>query len=208
MEAAFNNFHPSTNLMQPFKEAHPQLAFALMVVLILLMNVTPIVVAFVLRPKTATTLFSSVVATVIVVGMYYLLENNSTDFTSIILPAFISCLVIWTFTFHWVAYHVGWCIRQRYGDSPWVKQWVKEIDYIYLLVSSLSLLKLVITQIHPHDELKVYNALAAVALGTALALRITKTSIEVWGWDEPKRRGLLVSRGLWKRLKARSVAHA
>jgi len=56
-----------------------------------------------------------------------------------------------------------------------------------LVVSAVSLLKLVISQIHPHHELKVYNAVAAVALGTALALRITKTSIEVWGWDDSSR---------------------
>jgi hypothetical protein len=88
-----------------------------------------------------------------------------------------------------LVYHVGYYFRYKYGDNRlWIKHWVKEIDYIYLLVSSLSLLKLVITQIHPHEELRVYNAIAAVALGTALALRMTKTSIEVWGWDDPTRR--------------------
>ena len=134
------------------------------------------------------TLWSSIAATVLIIGMYLLLQNANV-LTSIILPAFLTCLFIWTSTFHWLAYHLGYYVRKRFGDGkPWIKHWVREIDYIYLVVSSVSLLKLVISQIHPHDELKVYNAVAAVALGTALALRITKTSIgSVGGWDDPSR---------------------
>jgi hypothetical protein len=190
MESAFTWVFqtPPTDVVHGITATYPRSSLIFAVVVLLFLYSLPVLVAFVWKPRATTTVLLSTVTTILVVGMYYLLLENTNDFTSIILPAFLSCLFIWTLTFHWLAYQLGYHFRDRFGDGkPWARHWVKEIDYIYLLVSSVSLLKLVITQIHPQQELRGYNAVAAVALGTALALRITKTSIEVWDWDNPRR---------------------
>jgi hypothetical protein len=65
--------------------------------------------------------------------------------------------------------------------------WVKSIDYIYLTISTLSILRIVVSAVVVGDGVTYFNALAAVFLGFAVALRITRTSIEIFGWDKPRK---------------------
>jgi hypothetical protein len=191
MGSAFNNFFPrGENPIGPYLAAHPEVFWPVIALLILIAIVYPFFGGFAMDSqwRAATSLLVSSVSSYLVVVMYSLLQPEAKTWASAVLPTFLSCLAIWLFTFHWLAHHLGYYPRCKYGDGrPWIKHWVREIDYVYLSISSLSLLKLVLSELRSADELKGYNAVAVVALGVALALRITKTSIEVWDWDNKNR---------------------
>jgi hypothetical protein len=117
MEAAFNNFHPSTNVLEPFLTMYPTLSLVLLLAILGFLYAAPVLVAFVLNPKVTTTVLVSTVATILIVVMYYLLQKGTHDFTSILLPSFLTCLFIWTVTVHWLAYHARYYFRLKFGDN-------------------------------------------------------------------------------------------
>jgi hypothetical protein len=63
--------------------------------------------------------------------------------------------------------------------------WVGAIDYIYLIVSITSLIKIVLDLAHAGADTPNFVAYSVIALSIAAALRLTKTSIEIFAWDKP-----------------------
>jgi hypothetical protein len=105
------------------------------------------------------------------------------------IAAFIIFLVLWAAFFHVVAWNYGARISTltlpgcnlSLGDGVWVKA----IDYVYLISSSLGILRIVLGLANPNPDLRYVNVLAALLLGIGVAIRITKTTIEITGWDRP-----------------------
>ena len=68
-------------------------------------------------------------------------------------------------------------------NSIFRRNWVKAIDYIYLFLSTFSILRIVVSAVTTPQGSTYFSAFAAVLLGFAVALRITRTSIEIFGWE-------------------------
>lgn len=117
------------------------------------------------------------------------LLSTETKSTGDAIAAFIIFLVLWTAFFHVVAWNYGARIsmltlagsRLSLGGGVWVKA----IDYVYLTLSSLGVLRIVLGLTSPDPDLRYVNVLAALVLGVGVALRLTKTTIEITGWDRP-----------------------
>ncbi len=105
------------------------------------------------------------------------------------IAAFIMFLVMWAALFHVVAWNYGAWVSTltlpggnlSLGNGVWVKA----LDYVYLILSSLGILRIVLGLASPNPDLRYVNVLAALMLGIGVALRITKTTIEIAGWDRP-----------------------
>jgi hypothetical protein len=107
------------------------------------------------------------------------------------IAAFIIFFVLWAAFFHLVAWNYGswfstltlprWAFAASLGDGAWVKA----IDYVYLVFSSLGILRIVLGLASVNPDLRTVNVFAALLLGIGIAIRITKTTIEIAGWDEP-----------------------
>ncbi|WP_155256408.1 hypothetical protein [Mesorhizobium loti] len=92
-------------------------------------------------------------------------------------------IIAWTTIFHNAARFAGPHLSAGIFGEWFAKAWVKCIDYIYLTVSALGVLRLAISGMP--DDLSYFNAVGVVAIGVGLGLRLTKTSIEIFGWDKP-----------------------
>lgn len=103
-----------------------------------------------------------------------------------IIAIFITSIILWTLTFHFIAkdfgYYIGIINLGKW--SVLSKNWVRLIDYIYLFLSLVGVLRIVIGLTEQGQELIYFNASASLALSIAVALRITKTSIEIFEWDK------------------------
>ena len=107
------------------------------------------------------------------------------------IAAFIIFFVLWAAFFHVVAWNYGpWLSsvtlpRWSFGWSLRDGVWVKAIDYVYLVFSSLGILRIVVGLNAADPDLRYVNVFAALLLGIGVAMRITKTTIEIAGWDQP-----------------------
>lgn len=120
-----------------------------------------------------------------VAGASFLTFETLTSFFRTFLDVTLGVLgniCMWGLLFHVVAHEFGPWFTKKFGPS-----WVKAIDYLYLLGSSLGLLRIAVSPFSTPTEMTEPNALGVVLLGTALALRVTKTSIEIFGWDKVTR---------------------
>jgi hypothetical protein len=81
-----------------------------------------------------------------------------------------------------VAMYWAKAITDRLGD--W---WVKGIDYLYLSLSFIGLMRIVLQSIEEtapvNEGLKTITVSAVLMVALGVALRITKTSIEIFKWD-------------------------
>lgn len=105
-----------------------------------------------------------------------------------IVSLFLASVALWGVFCHVLAMNFGPLISvdpSSPGSSRLRKNWAKSIDYAYLTLSTLSILRIVVGVAESGSVVALFNAIAAVFLGVAVALRITKTSIEVLGWDKP-----------------------
>lgn len=132
------------------------------------------------------TLSSAFVATFF---SFYYLSNPAAHSPTTIVSIFLTSVVLWAVFFHVAAFNYGSAISSI-NLGRWsiiAVNWVKFIDYIYLTLSTLSVLRIVVSAVVVGDGVTYFNALAAIFLGFAVALRITRTSIEIFGWDKPRR---------------------
>lgn len=131
------------------------------------------------------TLFTAFVATVF---SFLYLANPANHSPSTIVVIFLTSVSLWAVFFHVSAINYGSSIsRINLGRlSILSTNWVKSIDYIYLTLSTLSVLRIVVSAVVVGNGVTYFNALAAVFLGFAVALRLTRTSIEIFGWDKPR----------------------
>jgi hypothetical protein len=106
------------------------------------------------------------------------------------IAAFIIFVVLWAALFHVVAWNYGpWFSsltlpRWAFGVSLRDGVWVKAIDYIYLIFSSLGILRIVLGVAAADPDLRYVNVFAALLLGIGVAMRMTKTTIEIARWDQ------------------------
>ncbi len=131
-------------------------------------------------------LLTALVATVF---SFVYLANPANHSPSTIVVIFLTSVALWAVFFHVSAIHYGASISSM-NLGRWsilAVNWVKSIDYIYLTISTLSILRIVVSAVVVGDGVTYFNALAAVFLGFAVALRITRTSIEIFGWDKPRK---------------------
>lgn len=120
--------------------------------------------------------------------LYMFMDNQIGYKASDLLEIFVYGLFQLTCFFHIVAFKYACSIRNLIGQDSLIGQnWVKSIDYIYLLLSSFSILRIVISTTTTAEGSTYFSGLAAVFLGVAVALRLTRTSIEIFEWD--KRQG-------------------
>jgi len=105
-----------------------------------------------------------------------------------IVVIFLTSVTLWALFFHVSAINYGHRISGiKLGSwSALSANWVKSIDYIYLKLSTLSVLRIVVSAVTVGNGATYLNAVASVLLGFAVALRITRTSIEVSGWDKSR----------------------
>jgi hypothetical protein len=100
-----------------------------------------------------------------------------------VLGVFVGFTVSWGIFFHMVAMYWGKALTARIGD--W---WVKGIDYAYLTLSFAGLMRIVLQSMEkniPFEEgLKTITVLAVLIIAVGVALRMTKTSIEIFKWDK------------------------
>jgi hypothetical protein len=95
-----------------------------------------------------------------------------------VLVAFALFVLIWCAVFHLVAWHFGRSFSStRFGNS-----WVKAIDYVYLTLSATGILRIVLGLVEP-PSLSYATLAAPLILGIAIAIRMTKTTIEIQNWD-------------------------
>jgi hypothetical protein len=117
--------------------------------------------------------------------LYMFIFNPRGCKASEILQLFVCGLFLLTSFFHLIAFKYAYRIRNLIGqDSLIGRNWVKSIDYIYLLLSSFSILRIVISTTTTSEGSTSFSAFAAILLGLAVALRITRTSIEIFEWDK------------------------
>lgn len=126
-----------------------------------------------------------------------LLLAISTSFLVILFPVrhpnigiilvLIGALIIhWTFVFHVFAKkHGGQITRGRFGLIIG-RNWVKFIDYFYLIGSTIGIIRIAVGNIESDETYPVFNNIGILILSIALSLRITKTSIEIFGWAESR----------------------
>jgi uncharacterized membrane protein len=82
-----------------------------------------------------------------------------------------------------VAKYAGRAITDKVGD--W---WVKAIDYAYLGLSFFGLLRIVFQSIEENTQardLQTVIIVSVLIVAIGVALRITKTSIEIFHWAAP-----------------------
>ncbi|MGA7383228.1 MAG: hypothetical protein WBW81_00550 [Methylocella sp.] len=117
---------------------------------------------------------------------FLFMSNPSNHLAQQILAIFISGLLCWALFFHIIAANFGYTVRLLFKRNSFLAQnWVKAIDYIYLFISSFSILRIVVSTVTTAQGSTYFNAFAAVLLGFAVALRVTRTSIEIFEWDKP-----------------------
>ncbi|MQW73457.1 hypothetical protein GHK50_21035 [Sinorhizobium medicae] len=127
---------------------------------------------------TSIVVISTVNATV---GSYSILsEPTRTVWSSVASIGY--AILMWSVAFHILAFAFGPALSSRF------KHWVKCIDYLYLLGSTFGILRIVTAGVALSDNEATVNVGGALFLGVALALRLTKTSIEIFGWDKTERR--------------------
>ena len=101
-----------------------------------------------------------------------------------VLGLFVGFTVSWGIFFHMLAMYWGKALTARIGN--W---WVKGIDYAYLTLSFAGLMRIVLQSMEknmPLEEgLKTITVLAVLIIAVGVALRMTKTSIEIFKWDTP-----------------------
>jgi hypothetical protein len=129
-------------------------------------------------------LFTALVATG--VSFYFLLDPNSHPAITIILT-FVASVVFWATTCHVFAMNFGVWLTQKLSRWPVLSaNLVRAIDYVYLTISTFSILRIVVSAVSVGNGVTYFNATAAVMLGLAVAVRLTRTSIEIFGWDKPR----------------------
>lgn len=106
-------------------------------------------------------------------ALAYLILANSIE---AIVSSVIGMICFWGITFHLLAYRFGPKLTASFGNN-----WVKVIDYFYLSIGSLSVVRLAISK--TPNALGEWEVIAVILVGVALALRLTKTSIEIFKWD-------------------------
>jgi hypothetical protein len=106
---------------------------------------------------------------------------------SSVIVTFLASVLYWSGVFHYCAFLFGHRITNlRLGVfSTLTQNWVKSIDYVYLLISIVSLLKIALSISEVEADNMMFTAYSTVALSIAVALRLTKTSIEIFSWDKP-----------------------
>jgi hypothetical protein len=110
---------------------------------------------------------------------------------SLMVETFLISTFYATVLFHYLAGLFGHLITNlNLGRlSIFARNWAKVIDYVYLLISLLSLSRIVMSVsgvvTNDADNITVIVSLT-VALSIALALRLTKTTIEILSWDKPR----------------------
>jgi membrane protease YdiL (CAAX protease family) len=75
---------------------------------------------------------------------------------------------------------VGRWLTKRLGGNNWVKQ----IDYIYLLMGSAGIVVSLNRLSMVTGKIEFLNDIGPLVLAAAIAIRLTKTRIEVNGWDK------------------------
>jgi hypothetical protein len=98
-----------------------------------------------------------------------------------LITMFLGSSVLWALIFHCVAYCYGPLFTRIFTHN-----WVKSIDYVYLTLSIVSLLVAVMSMSAMEAD-NNFKAYFTVALSIAVALRLTKTTIEICSWDKPRR---------------------
>jgi FtsH-binding integral membrane protein len=122
-------------------------------------------------------------------GVFFL--SSATKSAGDVIAAFIIFFILWTAFFHLVAWNYG-CWLSTLALPRWASGlslgngvWVKFIEYIYLVFSSLGILRIVVGLNSADPNLRYVNVLAALLLGIGVAMRMTKTTIEIAKWDQP-----------------------
>jgi len=115
---------------------------------------------------------------------YYMYDNiNVHGFILVreLLPTFVTFTIVWGVFFHTLAKDEGSFFTRKFGRG-----WVKAIDYAYLTLSFAGLMSGLIGAIDPESKqyLKPLIILTMLVIAIGLALRITKTTIEIWEWDK------------------------
>jgi hypothetical protein len=96
-----------------------------------------------------------------------------------LISTFLTSLLYSTAVFHFLAYSFGPRLTRIFTH------WVKAIDYVYLTLSIASLLRIVMSMSAMEAD-NNFTAYSTVALSIAVALRLTKTTIEICSWDKPR----------------------
>lgn len=104
-----------------------------------------------------------------------LLGKPSRDELALYFSAYFAISLI---LLHHLAYIFGGEITRRRRGS---KGWVKAIDYVYLLFGFIGIIKVINADTGYSSD--TIDRWAPWLLGFAIAFRLTKTSIEIWGWD-------------------------
>jgi hypothetical protein len=110
---------------------------------------------------------------------------------SLLVETFLISVLYATVLFHYLAGLFGHCITNlTLGRlSIFARNWVKVIDYVYFLISIFSLPRIVmsVSRVDANDANNItVMVYFTVTLSIALALRLTKTTIEILEWHKPK----------------------
>jgi hypothetical protein len=114
------------------------------------------------------TLLTALVATVF---SFVYLANPANHRPWTIVVIFLTSVTLWAAFFHVAAINYGHSISRINlgGWSALSANWVKSIDYIYLTLSTLSVLRIVVSAVVIGNGVTYFNALAAVLLGFAVS---------------------------------------
>lgn len=104
------------------------------------------------------------------------------------LATFVVYNIVWGIFLHYAAKEFGWWLTKIFTDN-----WVKAMDYMYLGLSSVGMLRLLTAVLDTQgntdivsdtQELKQITAVSVLVIGLGVTLRVTKTSIEIFEWHK------------------------
>jgi hypothetical protein len=121
-----------------------------------------------------------------------------------LLVNFFAYFIALTVVLHISAREFGGRLSRWQGS----KKWVKAFDYLYMAPALLGSIKAISALVDVgRDDMHGLNALIVVSLASAIALRLTKTSIEVFGWDDDANRANRILRGTMRQIaESRTVS--
>lgn len=112
------------------------------------------------------------------------LYGNEKHYGGYAIGVLIFSIISWTATLHFAAFLFDGKISEiRAGfATPMFRNWTKSIDYIYIVISAISIVRIAASSIYNNTAL--VDVFSVVLLGFATALRLTKSSAEIFGWDK------------------------
>jgi hypothetical protein len=115
-----------------------------------------------------------------ILSLGFAVETRRADLGSMVLIVLSAAVGVFLFLSELMYLGFGrWLTKQR-GD-----RWVKEIDYIYLLLGGVGVAASMNRMDLVGNKIQFIDAYGPFVLAVAIAIRLIKTRVEINGWEKP-----------------------